>query len=238
MRGRRQLCGGAAGGGADGVLCAGYVCVRGGRADRSGATRVLGDAVLVLLENRPAAPYAALAAHFAAAAGGRDGGTPLMQAHRMLRLAHHSHEAFGPNVAAAYALLAQAPVAGVAPVLAGGVFMKLVRLLCAGMPVDVMRYVLELLERDDAQAVGHAEFEAAVRGCLCIEAFVEELEDAHREAAAAAPDGKARAVDVAPIVERLERECAALGKPWRAADGAAVPPAWKEFCVALVRQQL
>ncbi|KAG8459799.1 hypothetical protein KFE25_014362 [Diacronema lutheri] len=158
--------------------------------DKSGLWAYLKDVVTLLLENRPDEPVDAIADYFRHIL---QGSSPMLRAHRFIRLARPGAPSFADNLLAAYCALDPVPsareVVGLRlPQVAVALYKRLINLLCADLPVDVALVVLTSLgsgARED-DVVNFAQFRAGVEACLLHETLFEECEllhaDVHYEA--------------------------------------------------------
>lgn len=148
--------------------------------ERSGVSAYLKDVVTLLLENRPSSPIPFIADYFQHVV---QGSSPLMRAHRYIRLCERSSEAFMDNLVAAYMALdpSAKTLSGSSlqpPHVTVAAYSRLVQLLSADLPVDVAFVVLAALGpgKREQDEVSFAQFVAGIEACLHYEDFFEEAE--------------------------------------------------------------
>mmetsp|Transcript_39346 Transcript_39346/g.97451 ORF Transcript_39346/g.97451 Transcript_39346/m.97451 type:complete len:245 (-) Transcript_39346:30-764(-) len=153
--------------------------------ERSGVTPYLKDVTTLLLENRPEDPLGFVAAYFRWVA--RSGSSPVLRAHRFVRLARPGAQSFDDNLLAAYCALdptaEREPASPRPPQVSVDAYARLVRLLCSDLPVDVARVVLSALGEAarEADALSFAQFRSGVICCCYFEDFFENCELLHAE---------------------------------------------------------
>lgn len=136
---------------------------------RTGASRILRDALCLLVEHRPANPIDVLIEHFQSA---QNAVHPVTAAYRIVRLAKGHTNLRTQHIADAYASIATTSNKG----LHGLEFMELVGMLCVDFSPRASDVILKVFRKQEYEAVSFTEFATAVSTCLFYEEFLDGAE--------------------------------------------------------------
>ncbi|KAL9642160.1 hypothetical protein ABK040_007165 [Willaertia magna] len=164
--------------------------------DQTGVTTYLKDAITLILENRPEDPLEFLSEYFNNVVKGSNS---LTRSYRYIKLAKRNQEAFFDNLVAAYNSFSNKN----SPEdigLNGSEFVKLVKLVCNDFPPEILKKVVDVLNKGNSNTLlSFQEFAAGINACLLYEEYLKIVEELFGQL-----DSGTGFVEINSIVEMLD----------------------------------